>query len=72
MGNPGKYNSFGRYTYLNSSEPVTKTILVSENIYLKLKEFSRRNNTETYERAINYLLDFWSNNNSEYTHLTRY
>ncbi|HJT85424.1 MAG TPA: hypothetical protein VJ697_13170 [Nitrososphaeraceae archaeon] len=65
-------NTFGRYTTLNNEPKNSRTILISENLFLKLKGFSRRNNVETYENAINYLLEFWNNNNSEYTPFTRY
>jgi hypothetical protein len=64
-------NTFGRHTSL-SSEPTSRTILIGENVFLKLQGFSRRNNTETYENAINYLIEFWNNNNTEYTHYTKY
>ena len=64
-------NTFGRHTSLNS-EPNSRTILISENVFLKLQSFSRRNQLDTYENAINLLLEFWNNNNTEYTHYTRY
>ena len=68
-----KSNGLGRYVGLREVEidPSTnkmeiknkRTISINENLYLKLKDFSRDNNIETYENAINYLLQFWNNNN---------